>query len=269
MPRLRMVSYLARRPGTPMILPLAVLAMLAAVLFSPAVLLWIGRRPGYDWPLLGNVGQTYGAASAILAALALIGVVASLALQAREAKAAREQALRALHTDLLKMAIDDPALLECWGPIEDAVDVEWFRKHVYANLIVSHWQLMWEVDVLTAQHLEVLADQFFKGHVGRRFWAEARGPTLVAADCPSGWYCFYEWPNYGYPRGRLSDCGRQSLATWQWQFRVESAHYNLGSGSVSFYYYDTRLFDIGAANRVRGDASQAQDNDAVGLAAPT
>lgn len=79
--------------------------------------------------------------------------------------------------------------------------------------------------------------------------------TLAAADCPSGWYCFYEWPNYGYPRGRLSDCGRQSLATWHWQFRVESAHYNLGSGTVSFYYYDTRLFDIGAGNRVRSDAS--------------
>ncbi|MEU7588513.1 DUF6082 family protein [Micromonospora sp. NPDC049230] len=180
MPRLRMVSDLARRSATPTILLLAVLAMLAAVLLSPAVLLWIGRRPGYDWPLLGNVGQTYGAASAILAALALIGVVSSLTLQAREAKAAREQALRALHTDLLKMAIDEPALLECWGPIEDAADIGWFRKHVYANLIVSHWQLMWEVDVLTAQHLEVLADQFFKGHVGRRFWAEARTPRMTA-----------------------------------------------------------------------------------------
>lgn len=180
MPRLRMVSDLARRSATPTILLVAVLAMLAAVLISPAVLLWIGRRPGYDWPLLGNVGQTYGAASAILAALALIGVVSSLVLQSREAKAAREQAVRALHTDLLKMAIDDPALLECWGPIEDAADVEWFRKHVYANLIVTHWQSMWEVDVLAARHLEVLADQFFKGQVGRRFWAEARGPRKTA-----------------------------------------------------------------------------------------
>ncbi|WP_444950079.1 DUF6082 family protein [Micromonospora ureilytica] len=100
MPRLRMVSDLARRSATPTMLLVAVLAMLAAVLFSPAVLLWIGRRPGYDWPLLGNVGETYGAASAILAALALIGVVSSLVLQSREAKAAREQAKRALHTDL-------------------------------------------------------------------------------------------------------------------------------------------------------------------------
>ncbi|WP_204038069.1 DUF6082 family protein [Micromonospora qiuiae] len=157
-----------------------IVAILVAVLLSPLGLLWIGERPGYDWPLLGSVGEAYGAASAILAGLALTGVVISLIIQAREAKAAREQTLRALHADLLKMAIDDPGLLECWGPIEQSSDVEWFRKHVYTNLIVSHWQLMWEVDVLSEAHLQVLADQFFKGEAGRRFWAEARGPGMKA-----------------------------------------------------------------------------------------
>ncbi|MGW0502938.1 DUF6082 family protein [Micromonospora sp. NPDC003241] len=100
-----MVTDVARRSMTPTVLLLAVLAILAAVLLSPAGLLWIGERPGYDWSLLGNVGEAYGAASAILAGLALMGVAISLIIQAREAKAAREQALRALHTDLLKMAI--------------------------------------------------------------------------------------------------------------------------------------------------------------------
>ncbi|WP_343898429.1 DUF6082 family protein [Micromonospora gifhornensis] len=175
-----MVTGMGRRSVTPALLLLAVLAILAAVLMSPAGLLWIGERPGYDWSLLGNVGEAYGAASAILAGLALVGVAISLILQAKEAKAVREQALRALHTDLLKMAIDDTGLLECWGPIEQSTDLEWFRKHVYTNLIVSHWQLMWEVDVLSEAHLEVLADQFFKGTAGRRFWAEARGPRMKA-----------------------------------------------------------------------------------------
>ncbi|MEU4438614.1 DUF6082 family protein [Micromonospora chalcea] len=180
MPRERSVAGLARRSAMPTALLLAVLAMLAAVLLSPVGLYWIGERPGYDWPLLGNVGQAYGAASAILAGLALIGVAASLVVQTREVKTAREQALRGLHTDLLKMAIDDPGLLECWGPIEESTDLAWFRKHVYTNLIVSHWQLMWEVDALSELHLEVLADQFFKGTAGRRFWAEARGPRMKA-----------------------------------------------------------------------------------------
>jgi hypothetical protein len=92
---------------------------------------------------------------------------------------------------------------------------------------------------------------------GGRFVVNLRrtARTDGTADCPWGWYCFYEWPDFGYPRGRLSSCGWQNLATWSWQYRVESAHYNLGSGYVSFYYYDTRLFDVGAGNRVRSDAA--------------
>jgi hypothetical protein len=39
--------------------------------------------------------------------LALAGVAASLVLQAGESKANREQASRVIHTDLLKMAMDD------------------------------------------------------------------------------------------------------------------------------------------------------------------
>ncbi|MEV6816647.1 hypothetical protein, partial [Micromonospora sp. NPDC051296] len=73
MPRLRAVTGLARRSMTPTALLLAVLVILVAVVLSPLGLLWIGERPGYDWPLLGNVGQAYGAASAILAGLALTG----------------------------------------------------------------------------------------------------------------------------------------------------------------------------------------------------
>jgi hypothetical protein len=66
------------------------------------------------------------------------------------------------------------------GSIGESVDVQWFRKHVYTNLIVSHWQLMWEVEVLSEPHLEVLAGQFFQGADGRRYWAEAREPRKKA-----------------------------------------------------------------------------------------
>src|SRR5688572_10896317 len=29
--------------------------------------------------------------------------------------------------------------------------------------------------------------------------------TAGVADCPAGWFCFYDFTNYGYPRGKLSD----------------------------------------------------------------
>src|SRR3954469_7012343 len=46
--------------------------------------------------------------------------------------------------------------------------------------------------------------------------------SLSGADCPSGWFCFYDHTGFGYPRGRLSDCGWQDLGTWGWRNRTES-----------------------------------------------
>lgn len=59
-----------------------------------------------SWARRGDIGQTYGAAAALLSVLALGGVAVSLVLQARESKANREHASRLIHTDLLKMAMD-------------------------------------------------------------------------------------------------------------------------------------------------------------------
>jgi hypothetical protein len=65
-------------------------------------------------------------------------------------------------------------------------------------------------------------------------------------DCPKGWFCFYDRADFGYPRGRLSSCYGQSLATWGWQDRVESAYYNIDRGYVWFFDYGAPLFSIGA-----------------------
>ncbi|WP_426514432.1 peptidase inhibitor family I36 protein [Dactylosporangium sp. McL0621] len=83
--------------------------------------------------------------------------------------------------------------------------------------------------------------------------------TDALIDCPSGWFCFYDRPDYGYPRGKLSDCGWQSLAWWGWQDRVESAYYNLSRGSVQFLDGGTGLFQIGTAARAIGDAGSGRN----------
>jgi len=74
------------------------------------------------------------------------------------------------------------------------------------------------------------------------------------ADCPWGWFCFYDFINYGYPRGKLSDCGWQDLAQWGWSNRTESAHYNMASGSVAFinhsgqnHAFDVSVFGVGTS----------------------
>ncbi|GAA2574930.1 hypothetical protein GCM10010435_58400 [Winogradskya consettensis] len=113
-------------------------------------------------------------ATLVLIVLALGGVAVSLHMQRRESKAAREQSIRGLHTELLRMALDDETFLECWGPIGDSVDVAWYRQHIYLNLIVSHWQMMWEIGALTEAHLRLTAAGLFGGPLGRRYWGEAR-----------------------------------------------------------------------------------------------
>lgn len=87
--------------------------------------------------------------------------------------------------------------------------------------------------------------------------------TLASPDCPSGWFCFYDDLNYGYPRGKLSSCGWQDLAWWAWHDRTESVHYNLSTGSVWFINHgegtshsnDVSLFDANTVVRARADVS--------------
>ncbi|GII92189.1 peptidase inhibitor family I36 protein [Sinosporangium siamense] len=59
--------------------------------------------------------------------------------------------------------------------------------------------------------------------------------ALGVPDCPSGWFCFYEHINFGYPRGRLSDCGQQYLGDYGWNYRVSSVD---NSTTSSVHYYD-------------------------------
>jgi hypothetical protein len=81
--------------------------------------------------------------------------------------------------------------------------------------------------------------------------------TFGVADCPSGWFCFYDGINFGYPRGKLSDCGWQDLGWWGWRNRTESVHYNMSTGSVSFINetgsIDTVLFSVDTVHRTISD----------------
>lgn len=85
-----------------------------------AVLSPFGLRvfDGHDeeWERLSLIGQTYGAISALIAVLALLGVVAALVYQARELRRAADENRRQAMGDLLRMAMADPDLDECWGP---------------------------------------------------------------------------------------------------------------------------------------------------------
>jgi hypothetical protein len=158
----------------------AILVILAFIILSPITLGLLSGDAGY-WTRLGDIGQAYGAASALISVLALTGVAASLFFQARESKASRDQALRALHLDLMKMAMQDEVYSDSWGPFFDNDDHTEQRQHMYINLIIEHWRMMCEFGSMTETHLRSVAHIVLIGEPGRRFWANGRELRLRSA----------------------------------------------------------------------------------------
>jgi hypothetical protein len=85
----------------------------------------------------------------------------------------------------------------------------------------------------------------------------------AASACPSGWFCFYDQPNFGGYRGQLSSCGWQDLAWYDWSDRTHSARYSLDRGNVMFINHavgashsnDVDLFWVGVSRRELANVS--------------
>jgi hypothetical protein len=156
----------------------------AAVLLSPVLLRQVADRSA-NWGTLSDVGQTYGAASALLSALALAGVAASLFFQARQADGQQIQTVRMLHVELTRMALEEPELfLPSWRPI-DAPTIAGKRQHLYQNLLISYVWMSYELSGLREAEVRALLSRIFEGEAARLYWRRVRGgwmPTFVRSS---------------------------------------------------------------------------------------
>jgi len=120
------------------------------------------------------VGQAYGAASAILSALALTGVATSLLLQGRQTRLMQSQTIRGMHADLLRMAAENS---HAYWPVLAGQDGEplQVKRQAFAVMLINHFRLGFEVGLVPEEPLrnEVLPD-VFAGEIGRRYWEGAR-----------------------------------------------------------------------------------------------
>jgi len=154
------------------ILIIAIIGGLAAVLLSPFLLLLLPTRSGVDWGRLREVGQAYGATSAIVSALALCGVSVSLFIQAQQFKAGRFEAVRRYHLDLTRIAMDEPTIFgPCIGRRFDPPGVEG-RQFYYTASWMRYGLVGYESGVIGEQTLrdDILA-AVFRSEIGRDYWA--------------------------------------------------------------------------------------------------
>jgi hypothetical protein len=154
------------------------LGILVLVVASPIVLKLVAKIPGVNWTLLSNVGQTYGAISALLSALALGGVVISILYQSRDVRTAREDAARSRHFELLKMEMDNPAYMEVmaapWGQSVGLCDYDSLLKDHFVHMWVTFWEGRYKLGEMSNDELRLDASGLFKSLEGRRYWLKAR-----------------------------------------------------------------------------------------------
>lgn len=155
---------------------ITLVGILTLVVASPLALSELARYER-NWPQLSNIGQTYGAVSALLSSIALGGVVLSLLYQARDSKTAREQTTRSLQLELIKMQMEDPALMTAsgapWGlaiPAESAPIREFLYIQIWINYLLGTY-VMNEISEATLRY--VIANELFRSRAGRYYW-EAR-----------------------------------------------------------------------------------------------
>ena len=148
---------------------------IALILLSPLGLEKFTSVKGVNWAQLSNIGQTYGAVSALIAGIALAAVAISLFLQARSLTLSRTQMMRTFHFDLIKYSIENPELLPSWGfTPEPGSNIEDIRRTGFVNILAAFWITSYQTGVISADELRGNFTAAFNGEPGRKWWINSR-----------------------------------------------------------------------------------------------
>jgi hypothetical protein len=170
------------------------LLLLLVWFLSPYALGALFGGDGVELQRRADIGESFGAVAALFSALALFGLILTAYLQRSELAAQRRQlelqraeltetrhelhriaeaGLRAAHIDLLKMSISNPELAAVW-PSDPEDGPERSRQLDYANLIVTHQEMAYELRILSDEELAAVFGYLFTSPVLRDFWSGAR-----------------------------------------------------------------------------------------------
>lgn len=145
------------------------LTILAVIMGTPFLLRSIAPG-GMDWGELSDISQTYGALSVLFSDAALLGVIASLVYQGRQSGLESEEAKRAVHRELLQMAMNDPELIPCWDPLAQPVTATQWKQLVYVNLIFNAWYADYRIGRYGEAMARVILATHFRGELARLHW---------------------------------------------------------------------------------------------------
>ena len=150
----------------------------ACAVGSPLLLSILAEWTSLDWARLADVGQAYGAASAIFSALAVAGVAASLIYQARQLKLARLQHTRSVQRELNLRIVDDPTLGEIIGLGNFRGEIS-VRERAFIVTYFQYLYLLHEGGIASEQQLaKEVWPALFSSDAVRLYWEGARSYWL-------------------------------------------------------------------------------------------
>lgn len=156
------------------LLATGLIAIIGLVVLSPFALTELADFK-INWLKLSNVGQTYGAVSALLSSFALVGIAVSLLYQSRDNQNAREQTTRNLQFELIRMAMGDPSLMTASGApwdLDIPPDSSSIRQFLYVQLWVSFLGGNFTIGELPESAVRHIAGhELFRSEAGRNYWA--------------------------------------------------------------------------------------------------
>ena len=159
-------------------------AVIAASLAVPIILLLrLGDRQLNRW---SEIGQALSPVGIFFSGIGFIAVAVTLLTQRRELQnqrdelsiAREEQArasevvMRQLHTDLIKMAIDDPELLTVWPDIAPGITES--KKDHYCNLILNLQKVAYETHTIELAELRGALRYLMTSRDMYMFWKKVR-----------------------------------------------------------------------------------------------
>jgi hypothetical protein len=148
-----------------------VIVALTATCSTAAIsLLFLGRL--YTEGTQGNpneISEKYAAAFAVVALVTLTVMSFSLALQSKQFKYVRQADHRQRTRDTVRIALENPAYAQCWGPrfAPDHVDE---RLFFYCAFVVLNWAHAWDDGLLAEARLRDLLKAYFDSEVPRMYW---------------------------------------------------------------------------------------------------
>jgi hypothetical protein len=136
--------------------------------------LWlVFRGGGTSWAQLADIGETYGAVSAILSALAVGGVAASLLYQSQQLRLSRLHHVRSVQRELMMKLVDRPDLANATNYFGDTTADRGQRAFIVS--LVQYIFLAYEAGLVTDASLtEEVFPALFGSEAGRHFWREHR-----------------------------------------------------------------------------------------------